>query len=82
MELFKQNSRNCIIVFFSFQMVWHQLKEHIRRNVKPATKDEPVEGIKHFWMTMMTPELCRRYISHLKKVWPVVLAENGGATGY
>ena len=29
--------------------MWHELKEYIRREVKPRTKDELVEGIKEFW---------------------------------
>jgi hypothetical protein len=63
-------------------MVWHQLKEHLRRHVKPTTKDELVEGIKNFWVTTMTPKLCKKYISHLRKVWPQVIQQNGAATGY
>ena len=28
--------------------VWHELKEFIRREVKPSTKDQLVEGIRQF----------------------------------
>jgi len=28
--------------------MWHELKEYIRREVKPMTKDELTEGIKEF----------------------------------
>ena len=29
--------------------LWHELKEFIRREVKPKTKDELVHGIERFW---------------------------------
>ena len=64
------------------QMVWHQMKEYIRRVIKPTTKAELVAGIQEFWTTKLTPEQCRRYIGHLKKVWPEVEKEEGGPTGH
>ena len=32
--------------------MWHELKEYIRREIKPRTKDGLIEGIKKFWMTV------------------------------
>ena len=32
--------------------LWHEMKEYIRREVKPRTKDELVQGIKDFWSTV------------------------------
>ena len=32
--------------------VWHELKEYIRREAKPKTKDELIEGIRQFWSTV------------------------------
>lgn len=32
--------------------LWHELKEFIRREVKPKCKEELVEGIKSFWKTV------------------------------
>ena len=61
--------------------LWHELKEYIRREVKPTTKDELVGGIKAFWETV-TVSKCRKYISHLRKVIPRVIKLNGDATGY
>ena len=29
--------------------MWHELKEFLRREVKPRTKDELVDGIQQFW---------------------------------
>ena len=61
--------------------LWHELKEYVRCEVKPTTKDELVSGILQFWDTV-TPEMCRKYIWHLKKVIPRVIELNGAATGY
>ena len=62
--------------------MWHQLKTHLRRKVKPSTKEELVRGIKDFWETKVTPELCNRYINHLYKVLPVVVENVGAASGF
>ena len=61
--------------------LWHELKEHIRREIKPTTKNELIDGINHFWATVDIHK-CRRYINHLKKVLPRVIELNGEATGY
>ena len=61
--------------------LWHELKEFIRREVKPTTKDELVAGILRFWDTV-TVEKCRKYIRHLHKVIPRVIEVDGAATGY
>ena len=61
--------------------LWHELKEYIRREVKPKNKDELVSGIGEFWDTV-TVEKCTKYINHLKKVIPKVIELHGGATGY
>ena len=61
--------------------LWHELKEYIRREVKPKTKQELVNGINSFWATVDENKCCR-YINHLKKVLPKVIEVNGDATGY
>ena len=61
--------------------LWHELKEYVRREVKPTTKDELVNGIIQFWNTV-TPEMCRKYIRHLQKVVLRVIELDGAATGY
>ena len=61
--------------------MWHELKEYLRREVKPMSKDELINGIHEFWSTV-TVEKCRRYIRHLRKVVPKVIALEGGPTGY
>ena len=61
--------------------LWHELKEFMRREIKPKRKEELVEGIKTFWETV-TMEKCKKYIGHLKKVIPKVIELEGDATGY
>lgn len=39
--------------------MWHELKEFIRRETKPRTKEELVEGIKLFWRTVDVPKCTR-----------------------
>ena len=61
--------------------LWHELKEYIRRDVKPRNKEQLVDGITQFWATVDTHKCCR-YIDHLKKVLPRVIERSGDATGY
>jgi len=61
--------------------LWHEMKEFIRREVKPKTKDELVDGILKFWGSV-SGEKCRKYIRHLHKVIPRVIELPGAATGY
>ena len=61
--------------------LWHELKEFLRREVKPKTKQELIDGIQLFWRTV-TVAKCRKYIGHLKKVLPKIVELNGAATGY
>lgn len=61
--------------------LWHELKEFIRREVKPKTKDELICGIERFWGTVDQVK-CLKYIRHLRKVIPKVIEVEGAATGY
>ena len=61
--------------------LWHELKEFIRREIKPKTKDELVNGILRFWGTVDFVK-CKKYIKHLDKVIPKVIELEGAATGY
>ena len=45
--------------------LWHELKECIRREVKPKTKADLIAGVKEFWETVDTQK-CQKYIGHLK----------------
>ena len=55
----------------------HELKEHMRREVKPQNKDQLISGIQGFWESV-TPAKCTRYIRHLRKVLPPVIEVEGG----
>lgn len=64
--------------------VWHQMKEHLRRHVKPMNKAELImliEGLKQAWRNISI-EQCNRYINHLYKVMPKVIELEGAASGY
>ena len=61
--------------------LWHEMKEFLRREIKATTKDQLVNGIRQFWMTVDAAKCCR-YIRHLKKVLPKVIEVEGHATGY
>ena len=61
--------------------VWHALKMHLRKHVKPHTKAQLIEGIVEFW-DGLTPERCNKYIDHVYKVIPVVIERFGAASGY
>ena len=61
--------------------VWHELKEYIRREVKPKVKQELIDGIRAFWRTVDIPK-CNKYINHLCKVIPKVIELDGAASGY
>ena len=56
------------------------LLEFIRNTHKPSKKEELIQGIKLFWATV-TPDKCRKYISHLRKVVPAVMDVQGAASG-
>ena len=61
--------------------LWHELKEFLRREVKPKNKEQLVQGILSFWRTVSV-EKYRRYINHLSKVIPRMIELKGDATGY
>lgn len=61
--------------------LWHELKEFMRREVKPQNKQELVDGINRFWTTIDVHKCCR-YVNHLRKVLPKAIEVNGEPTGY
>ena len=64
------------------EMMWHELKYHLRKRVRPRNKEELVNGIKRFWASAVTIESCTRYINHMHKVIPKVIEVNGHASGF
>lgn len=63
------------------EMIWHAMKEYLRGEYKPKNVSELKSGIRAFWRTL-TPEICSKYIGHLKKVIPKVVEVKGGPSGY
>ena len=61
--------------------LWHKLKEFVRREVKPTTKQQLIDGIKLVWSTVDSVK-CTKYIRHLRKVVPKVIEVLGEPTGY
>ena len=61
--------------------IWHELKEFIRREVKPKVKQDLINGILSFWQTVNVSK-CNKYINHLTKLIPKVIELDGCATGY
>ena len=61
--------------------LWHELKEHLRREVKPRNKEDLIQGIVTFWETVDVTKCCR-YINHLANVLQKVIDCEGGPTGY
>ena len=51
------------------ELIWHALKDYLRNDYKPKNLSELKSGIKEFWATL-TPSICKKYVSHLKKVIP------------
>ena len=49
--------------------LWHELKEYVRREIKPKTKEELIDGIQQFWGTVDQAK-CNKYIG---KVIPKVI---------
>ena len=43
--------------------LWHELKEYIRREIKPRSKQELIEGIQKFWKTV-DKDKCTRYVHY------------------
>ena len=59
---------------------WGTMKNYLRSTVKPKNTRARM-GIKEFWKTM-TPEVCKRYVKHLRKVIPKVIEVEGAPSGY
>ena len=61
--------------------LWHELKEHLRREVKPRNKEYLIQGIVTLWETVDVTKYCK-YINHLAEVLPKLFECEGGHTGY
>ena len=63
------------------ELMWHALKDYLWNEYKPKNLGELKSGIKTFWAAL-TPAICKKYISHLKKVIPKVIEVQGLPSGY
>ena len=63
------------------ELVWGSMKQFLRNSYKPRNLDELKAGIEKFWLTL-TPQICRKYIGHLKKVIPKIVEVKGAPSGY
>lgn len=61
--------------------IWGSMKQYLRNHYKPRNLNELKQGIQQFWLTL-TPEVCSRYIGHLHRVIPKVVAVSGNPSGY
>ena len=63
------------------ELVWGSLKQYLRNHSKPKNLVELKAGIEQFWLTL-TPQVCGKYIGHLKKVIPKIISVGGAPSGY
>jgi hypothetical protein len=68
--------------FNPIELVWHDLKDYIPKEVKPANTLQLITGIKKFWRTKVDAAYCNKKIDHVvDKVIPAVITHKGIATG-
>ena len=63
------------------EKVWASMKTYLRDKHKPKNMAQLKAGIKLYWKKL-TPEVCTRYIDHLRKVIPDVIKEEGAPSGH
>jgi len=61
--------------------VWRSLKQYLRTKYKPRNLDKLKQGVETFWQTL-TLAVCKRYIAHLYKVIPKIIAVNKDPSGF
>ena len=59
------------------ERVWSTLKMYLSKHVRPKTKTELIAEILDFWKTKMHVAQCKRYINHIHRVIPKVMASSG-----
>jgi len=85
-SLFKQSLLFLVLPLESpdlnlIELVWGSLKQFLRNRYKPKNLEELKAGIETLWVSLM-PQICQKYIGHLKKVIPKVIEVNGAPSGY
>ncbi len=64
------------------ECVWYEMKNYVYTIWDPKTKQDLIDAIKDFWYNRMTVDKCRKYIMHVMKVYPQVIANRGRGTMY
>ena len=63
------------------EKVWNSLKLFLKNEYRPRNKESLIAGIREFWKTRMSPNMCSKYIDELYKTIPKVLVRRGRASG-
>lgn len=63
------------------ELIWNYLKDYIRKEAKPKTKEELEDAIDYYWHNILTVATCNNVISRLAKVLPAIVQNNGGHSG-
>ena len=61
--------------------VWSAMKHCVGKE-NPRTQNELVATLLRFWSNHLTVDQCNRYINHIYRVIPKVIAVDGGYSGY
>lgn len=63
------------------KLVWPAMKEFIRKEVKPHTRQQLVRAIEAFWDLKLTREFCNEVITGLSEVQRQIVKNKGGPSG-
>ena len=61
--------------------MWGSMKNYLCTHAKPKNTAELRAGIKAFWKTL-TPDACKRYVGHSRRVIPKVIEVDGAPSGF
>ena len=61
--------------------LWREMKYYVEEVAKPMNRAEFIQSLHAFWATVDVAK-CQKYISHIHKVLPAVIAAEGKATKF
>ena len=61
--------------------MWGGLKRYILKTKKPRNMSELIVGIKKYWRTQVTLDVCKSYINHIMNVLSIMVKKNRAASG-